>query len=547
MAEKKSGKQVDVVSEAKILPGYQQSQVIVNLRALGWKDPQIKAVLTKSLTLKKSLPFAQAVQWREKLSGAGLAIKLVVNKAAAPKERKKPNNIALYDELDSKFQQRLARSQASTQYRTSLLWVAVASLIAPLLYFSLIALVLGFIYLYFGEWRFAWFGEIRIHTKGTLILWLLTYLFPAFISAIMLVFLLYPLWPNGRRPKPFTLDPKKYAAFYGLINSMCRAIGVPQPKLIELRPDANAAAGAVHGFASLLKNDLRLVLGLSLVRGSTVSQLLGIIGHEFGHFSQRNAMLANYWINTINHWMGMCAYGQDGLHRQLAKWRRETEYEILLVCIYAAEFLIEGVRRLFVVLYGLNSRLTLNMSRAMEFDADSYEARITGSDAFYEGTVNLRKLAIAWQEVQEMNYQAFYEHNILLENIPDAVAVIAAGYQQHQIAKIIEDMHQEQTNFWDSHPADMDRVHNAQKLQAPALLALTTPAWHLFPEFSQLARDVSAYDYYCRGVRNAAALVSENKRFFETLRGPAPQPSNEAVATRSDQGADHDGSIEWRT
>lgn len=505
-------KKYKVVSTASLKPGVTTDGATQALRKLGVSDTHIALLLKQKVVAKQDLDYDKALSFSEKLSRSGLIVS-VQPYDVTPEPGVMQEQQFLQDtlkQISDAFSEPLPSIPVTGRYRWSLLLVMLASLVGPLIYFGLLAAVISSMSWYFTSGHHQWFGDFHHSSALKTKLWLLSYVLPAFVGVVLLIFLLCPLWPRARKQESLILERRKHPHLYAIVEQMTAAIGVPAPVHIELVADVNAAAGPMHGMASLLHGQLKLVIGMSLVAGSNVQQLLGILGHEFGHFSQRTAMIAYVWINKVNHWLGECAFGQDALHAKMDAWTEKHDSNFAQVCLYAAQFMLFLVRHLFALLYGLNLRLTLAMSRQMEFDADRYEARIVGSHAFRNSTMNLRKLAHAWRDMSKANIAAYQQKNRLLGDIPAAVRRMADQLPVHSIAAIENSVHDETTQFWDSHPADLDRINYAERANELGRLRNEQPARILFGDFKSLCERVTRSYYYDRGVPKAGDCIADD-------------------------------------
>lgn len=503
-------KKYKLVSTATIGSGYTREQVLQGLIKLGINPNQAELIISKKVTIKQDLDYAKALAYKEKFNKIGADLNVVAYRVAANETANNTSPSDHYEELHKSFALPFRMIKPGLKYKISLSLVILATLVGPLIYFGILYATTSGLWWYFTEGRHHIFGSLRPN------IWILifTVLVPAFVGTILILFLLYPLWPSGRSPKPFQLDRKKNAHFYRAIDSLAKSIGVPAPKYIELIPEPNAAAGPTKGLISLAKGELKLVLGLTLIGGSNLQQLMGIIAHEFGHFSQKYAMFSYHVINRVNRWMGECAFGQDEWHERLERWSEEWESEIGQICLFFAFVMINLVRFIFTQLFKLSLRLTLSMSRQMEFDADRYEVQLTGSKQYRQNTLNLRKLNKAWYEIMEMNYYALHEKDLLLRNMPSAAIARSDQYSTYVVKQLEESLSDEQTQFWDSHPADQERITHAENLNEAGRLHLSTPAKDCIADFELLCEQLTKYFYYQHEISGANDFIRDNATFF---------------------------------
>jgi Zn-dependent protease with chaperone function len=521
-------KKYKLVSTATIGSGYTRQKVLQGLIKLGINPNQAELILSKKVTIKQDLDYAKALAYKEKFNTIGADLNVVAYTITSNESCDSTHAPDHYEALNQSFAKPFRIIKPGLKYKISLSFVILATLVGPLIYFGILYGSTSGLWWYFSEGRHQLFGALRPN------FWILTltFLVPAFVGTILILFLLYPLWPSGRAPKPFQLDRKKNARFYRAIESLAKSIGVPAPKYIELIPEPNAAAGPTKGLFTLARGELKLVLGLTLIGGSNIQQLMGVIAHEFGHFSQKYAMFSYHLINSVNRWMGECAFGQDEWHERLERWSEEWESGIGQICLFFAFLMINLVRFIFIQLFKLSLWLTLSMSRQMEFDADQYEVQLTGSKQYRKNTLNLRKLNKAWYEIMEMNYYALHEKDILLSNMPAAAIAKSDQYSPFTLKQLEESLSDEQTQFWNSHPADQERITHAEKLNEEGRLCLSTPAKEFIADYEMLCEQLTRYFYYQHEISGANDFIRDNPTFYKEFE-KANDPSNQNTPTGS--------------
>lgn len=385
-------------------------------------------------------------------------------------------------------------------YVAGLLLVTLLCVAVPLLYVGFTA---GIAYGWF------WYlTHIHEHLPRNWQLVALMYAVPGLTGAVLVLFLLRPLFSTRPRPREaLTLDPEKEPGFVSGVHALCRAIGVSPPSEIRLSWDANASVQFRSRWRSLFNGQKVLTIGLSLAGGLSARQFVGVLAHEFGHFAQRFGMICSFIVNSINGWLEHCAYGEDAWLRKLQDWsdaqaEKEHWFSWLINLSLAATWLaIRATRFLMEQLFHLSLRLSRYMSRQMEFDADRYEALLAGSHIFRTTARSLRALNHAFVEVNRSNIEAWQEHR-LLRDLPDAVAAHARDFDPARLASIEEEMQEQTTTrYWDSHPPDVERIDNAEKLQAPGMYVEDAPAAVLFRDFAGWCQRATRLFYAEEGVR----------------------------------------------
>nr|WP_281423943.1 M48 family metallopeptidase [Oceanobacter mangrovi] len=430
------------------------------------------------------------------------------------------SSAVVFGELNGVFEQPLKPAEKSLHYKKSVLQALVSALLAPAIYGSVILAVLLTVIWYVTDGHAQLFGEFSDRKYYlTSQVWLLLLAIPLIAGGLLVLFLLYPLWPQPDSGKKVVLERKHHREFYQVIDAMAKAMGVPAPEVVELNSEVNAAAAPVNGFRSLARGKMKLILGLSLVAGSSVQQLLGVIAHEFGHFNQPKSMMAYLWINRVSSWLAECASGRDYWTQKIEQWLETVEYAPLQYALVIAAFLMDKISRLFAMLLRLHIRMTRSMSRQMEFDADLYEAKLIGSKQFRASSVNLRKLARAASWVLDSNFAALDEKDQLLKNIPAEVVSVADKNTRSLLLQIEYDLQLEQTEFWHTHPADIDRINHVELADEAGILRCDHPARLLFRDFDQLCERVTLALYYQYGIHGAPDFIVENDQIVVSAPG----------------------------
>lgn len=503
-------KRYRVVSQGAVLSGKQEEEVYQALLNIKLQPQQARALLSGPMVIKADLDNPKALHYVDVFSKLGLQVKIEGYQAAGTQSASpQDETFAL---LEKTFSHPIEPTALSREYQKSMVLALLSAVIAPAIYGALVAAVVLALAWYLFSGHVEYFGSIgeRAHNLRPTT-WIVLLLVPSVIGGILLLFLLYPLWPRGRAPSPYILDRKKNPRFYRLTEQMAQAIGVPAPEFIELIPDVNAAAGPVKGMVSLWQGKLRLVVGLSLVSGCTVQELVGIIAHEYGHFSQRKSMLVYAWINRVTRWLSECAHGQDFWHHRLLQWRENyDDVPAIYFTLLATDYALRGVRLLFQQLLEIHIKMTSRVSQQMEFDADLYEAKVVGSERFRAGSLSLRKLAYAASYVRHHNFDALDQRDKLLKNIPAAVEDIARRYSDEIMNKIEQSLGDEQTEYWHSHPADIERIRHAEQAQEPGILSCALPAKLLFNDFDRLCEKSTMGLYNAYGIHGARDYVVDN-------------------------------------
>lgn len=388
----------------------------------------------------------------------------------------------------------IRRPRISPVYLVSLWLVTALCLLVPLIYFGLIAGIVWLEYLFYTEWGLSdWAGHMP--AKATILVFLL-YLVPGIFGGVLVLFLLKPLFaPRSPPPVTYPIDAAKESEFVAAVRALCKAMNIRPPAQIRLSNDVNASVHFERGLLGLFTGRKVLTIGLPIVAGLNARQLVGVLAHEFGHFAQSGGMRCSFLINTVNRWLHSRAYVEDAWDRILRETIEEEEEflpkvlpSLLLACLSCTRLLMRG-------LFVLSFRMSRRLSQQMEFDADRYGATVAGSDTIREISLRVRGLIVAWHQSRMKNAAAWQEGR-LVDDLADAVRLRLQSFDPREwdgIALELQGAHT--TEYWDTHPADQERIENAERLRAPGLFPDDRPAAGLFSDFGVLSRRITMLYY----------------------------------------------------
>jgi Zn-dependent protease with chaperone function len=372
-------------------------------------------------------------------------------------------------------------------YRVGILLVTVAMLLLPVCYLALIAVV-AFLLYYHATEHLRWFSQIRS-------VWVLIfgYAGPLIAGAILLFFMIKPLFArHSRSARLRSLEFGQEPLLFALVTRVARAVGAPEPRRIDVDCQVNASAGFGDGFSGFFGRNLVLTIGLPLVAGLTVQQLAGVIAHELGHFTQGTGMRLSYVIRSINHWFVRVVYERDDWDDALVGWSQESDR--LVVIFLLARLGVWLTRRVLWLLMMLGHGISCFLLRQMEYDADRYEIRLAGSEAFAETSRTLMVLDLTSQVTMMQLFQG-WQHGRLPDDLCPLVEHVAGQFTRKQRRKLEKELAKVKTGLFDTHPSLSDRLANARREDAPGIFHLDWPASRLFGDFPKLTRAVTL-DFY---------------------------------------------------
>lgn len=384
-------------------------------------------------------------------------------------------------------------------YRLALVLVAMAMVLLPLVYISLIALVGWGVYLHavYGTAMFDWIPETTsIRNTGRARLFVaLIYITPLIAGPIAIFFMIKPfLAPRPERGVPLTIEAKDQPMLFQLVEAVCRAVRAPKPCRIDVDCQVNASAGFRGGLGSLLRRELVLTIGLPLATTLNLRQFVGVLAHEFGHFAQGGAMRLTYIIRSMNNWFMDLVYGRDHWDMWLDDLAAESTHWIISVGVAMIQLTVWLSRRILWVFMWIAHLLSMFLSRQMEYDADRYEMRLAGSDVFESTARALPQIGAAYELAMHDLKRTWGEGKL-----PDNFPALVRYHQTHlpkEIQKRIVNTDLEQgTGLLATHPATRDRIASARREDAPGVFRFKQPAEIVFKKFDRLCAITSSFTY----------------------------------------------------
>ena len=385
------------------------------------------------------------------------------------------------------FSGTITRTKTGPLYKAGLAVVAFAMVLLPLIYLALVGLTVWLMVLHLTHdtWMF---GEGS--GRGGFIS-LVLYLGPAVAGLILVFFMVKPFFASkAKEPESITLDPVKEPLLFAFVQKICGWVGAPMPCRIDVDCQVNASASLRRG---LWNKDLVLTIGLPLASGLEMREFAGVLAHEFGHFAQGAGLRLTYIIRTINFWFARVVYVRDSWDVQLDHTARNIDLRLGIV-LHAARGCVWLTRRILWALMRAGQAISCFMLRQMEYDADRYEAKLAGSDAFASTASQMRLLNVATQIAYE-DVRQNWASNRLPENLPlliDHKAGTLSAEVQQKLSTAAATGH---TGWFDTHPCDRDRLRAVTQLNEPGVFRLTESAEGLFSDFAALSKTVTRHQY----------------------------------------------------
>jgi hypothetical protein len=148
------------------------------------------------------------------------------------------------------------------------------------------------------------------------------------------------------------------------------------------------------------------------------------------------------------------------------------------------------IRRTLWVLMYAGHAVSCFLLREMEFDADRYEARVSGSDTFAQTCRLLLELSEA-SDVAFSDLVRAWRERKLSDDLAALILHKAREMPDTLRQKIASAAEERKTGWFDTHPANRDRIASATRENQPGLFTADMPARILFRDFAALSREAS--------------------------------------------------------
>lgn len=388
----------------------------------------------------------------------------------------------------AQFDGRVKRVWRSPFYLLALSFVALVMLLLPVIYLAMVAGV-GYLVCWHATASHAIF-----QTPGVIYLKVLVYVVPLVAGPILLLFMIKPIFARCvRRESRVSLVRDNEPRLFDFVDAVCEAVGAVKPKRIDIACNVNASASFRRGLLSLVGSDLVLTIGMPLVAGLTVKQFAGVLAHEFGHFTQALAMRLTFIIDRINMWFARVVYERDSWDEKLVDWQRNSEGWVGIIA--SVSRLVVWMSRLTLwLLMHVAHAISCAMSRQMEFDADRYQARLTGADNFEKTFDRIVALSAAHSLVMGDLADAWKDRR-LGDDLPGLIAakVDEMPRELREAVKTLAD--ERKTAVFSTHPTDRARKKRVRKENAVGVLRATGPASALFMNFESACKGITQIFY----------------------------------------------------
>lgn len=324
---------------------------------------------------------------------------------------------------------------------------AVVLFLSSLFYYLSIPIVIALVLGIGGSLVYGAFaiGHIPVKLVGLVVL----------LMAVSVWSMLKSLFIRPSDPEPgMRLDLERQPRLRALLDDVAARIGTHAVDNVYLTPGTEVA---VMERGKKKPKERCLILGVAALDGLQIRPLKAVLGHEYGHFTNRDTAGGAFALRVRNT-MSATAFG-------LAKGGAATWYN-------PAWLFVSGFYRVFL-------RISEGASRLQEVLADRWAVFAYGADAFEAGLRHVVARGVMFDDHVGATLKEVVDRKLPLTNL--------YTYQPSATNKFIgdriEEALQRQSSAYDSHPSPTERFALVRALSRHGAAADTgddAPAWSLF-------------------------------------------------------------------
>src|SRR5262249_815829 len=144
----------------------------------------------------------------------------------------------------------------------------------------------------------------------------------------------------------------------------------------------------------------------------------------------------------------------------------------LALFLYLALFCIWLTRWVLWLLMVIGHALSSFMLRQMEYDADRYETRLAGTEAFAETARKLLLLGLATNAAYSLLDHSWNKTGRLPDDLSTLILTLSEGISPAEFRTIEKELQKSKTGFFDTHPAHGERLASARRESAAGIFHL---------------------------------------------------------------------------
>lgn len=289
--------------------------------------------------------------------------------------------------------------------------------------------------------------------------------------------------------EPHVLDHEEEPLVYAFVKELASNVGAPEPSRIAIDCNVNCCCVFAGGIRGLFRPAFDLLLGLPLVAGLRLDQMAGVLAHELGHAALTTNIRSNGLIATVNAWFSRVVFEPDKFDQHILI-RLETADRGSRLVLHLAQALVQPARGLLWLLMVAACAASCAVLRRMELEADRYQVRVAGTEAFISAVLEINLLAVAAQRAL-VELSRVKREGRLVDNYPGFVVSLRGRYSPGFAGRLLAALEHGKTRMFSAHPADSDRMAFARRETSQGRVRAALPASALFAHPDPLCRAVT--------------------------------------------------------
>ena len=306
------------------------------------------------------------------------------------------------------------------------------------------------------------------------------------------------------------IDERSQPVFFAFLRRLTEEIGAPMPHRVFLTPEINAAmAPEVTLINLILPPKKNLIVGSGLINALNLSEFKAVMGHEFGHFSQKvNRLHHHVYIASARLTIFLTGTNwSSSLLAAAASGRSEPSDDGAPVVWFLALAIGGPIWIIRVIMSELFHLLTLasnSMSRRLEFHADRVGVSVAGSNAMVHGLYRLdfaeKSLEQAIMDLERASQHRLYSRDLYFHHRTAAErirrqekkphlgvpAALTGPHDGEDLRLSDPDDDDPVPAMYATHPKNFAREESAKEVFVPAEIDERSP-WILFEDPAYLA------------------------------------------------------------
>jgi Zn-dependent protease with chaperone function len=310
------------------------------------------------------------------------------------------------------------------------------------------------------------------------------------VGCLLILSLLKPLVARpAATSEPHYLNPEKQPLLFALVRSLASNIGVTAPDRIAVDCNVNCYCMFTGGIPGVFRSGFVLVIGLPLVAGLGLDQVVGVVAHELGHALQITTMRSSRFIWIVHSWLSRVASHQDEFDLMLQR-RLDTAGNAMRPALRLIRLLVQQGRGILWLLMILEGSVTSTFRRRIEITADRYQIRVSGTERFVFAVLEINVLAVAAQRAM-VEISRMKRRGQLIDDYPGLIAYIRSHYSEDFVQRLLAGLTEEKTGILSAHPCDNDRIALARAEHQRGIVTADLPASVLFAEYQSLCCELT--------------------------------------------------------